>query len=156
MTVWSVQKSWFISLSHVGCPGWKQRGAQWKWFLRNTRVVVFAVNCCLTSGSRWVSSSLVRLLGCWPCRPLLLWWTNTMVFSINVAAFRLLLRSIWQISDAYWARGDATWLSIGCLLVVSLTDIDIIECCQIWHLRLRLRLRLGGGDCSSEVVQVVH
>lgn len=51
------------------------------------RVVILAVNCCLASGSRWVSCSPVWPLGCRHCRPLLLWWTNTMVFSINVVAF---------------------------------------------------------------------
>ncbi len=51
------------------------------------RVVILAVNCCLVSGSRWVSCSPVWPLGCRHCRPLLLWWTNTMVFSINVAEF---------------------------------------------------------------------
>lgn len=116
-----------VCLAHAS----KQR----QWILKNNRVVILAVNCCLASGSRWVSSSPVWPLGCRACRPPLLWWTNTMVFSINVAAVGL-LSSTWQTSDADWARGDETWLSIGCLLVVSLTVIDIIECCQIWNLRL--------------------
>lgn len=58
-----------------------------------------------------------------------------------------LLSSMRQMSDADWARGDETWLSIGCLLVVSLTDIDIIECCQIWHLRLNQCCQWNSGLC---------
>lgn len=80
-----------LSGSPFSClhSGWKQTGGSimlvgWEkkkhsWFL--------VVNCCLESGSRWVSSTLVWALGCQPCRSRLLWWTTTMVFCVNAVVF---------------------------------------------------------------------
>lgn len=135
-----MQKGWFIScqaacLVHASAqaPNREEHNASGFW---KTRSCYFG--CQLLPCIRVKMSQLQPCLapGCRPCRPLLLRWTNTMVFSISVGRRSGPLSSMWQTGDADWARGAETWRSIGCPRVVSLTDMDIIECCQIWHLRL--------------------
>lgn len=102
-----------------------------KCFAGHYIAVFLPVKCCFTSGLKGVSSGPRATIHVGPCYSdgptlycslIMMWWCLGP------------LSSFWQISDADRAWGNKTWLSTGCL-VVSPSDIDIIECCRVWHSR---------------------